>query len=346
MAKDTFNPDYLGLVEETDPSLFDPEEYLRMTRAGGAPVEQDEEPIDVEEMLKALATLEKGQTRVKNQRWYEPEGETPAEKKFKYSDVPETFDDSAPRGEYRKGPGEIPEYDEEGPSVDELLNEFSPLPEEKKSPFKPTEEDLPPEPAAKVSKIEVAKTPIGKKKEVPKAASVAKKTIELSGDVFGEPGKKTQTTKEDEPLKDLRVPWEAFEDTGEVQEEELPWILGSLAAGPAMGLGKAALSGFAKKAAPAAVEESTAMLPKMVDKLVKEVKPISKDTKPILKYGGDVGSKFRQYAKDVGFAPSRATIPKSKASFGADATIDKLLRMVREGKLPAEKARQILSKMG
>lgn len=345
MAKDTFNPDYLGLMEDTDPSLFDPEEYMRMTRAGGVPVTEDEEPIDVEEMLKALSLLEKGQTRVKSHRWYEPEGETPAEKKFKYSDVPETFDDSAPRGEYRKGPGEIPEYDEEGPSVDELLNEFSPLPEEKKSPFKPTEEDLPPEPSAKVSEVEVSKAPVGKKKEGPKAASVAKKTVELSGDVFGEP-KKTQTTKDDEPLKDLRVPWEAFEDTGEVQEEELPWLLGSLAAGPAMGLGKAALRGFAGKAAPAAAEESAAMLPKMVDKLVKKVKPISKDTAPALKYGGDIGSKFRQYAKDVGFAPTRSVIPKSKASFGPDSTIDKLLRMVREGKLPAEKARQILSRMG
>lgn len=364
MAKDTFNPDYLGIVDEADPALFDIEEYLKAMKSGGVKGKQDEEPIAVEEMLKALGSLEKEQKRIKGQRWYDPEGESPAEKEFKYADIPTTFDDSEPRGEYRAPPGDIPSYDEEGASIDELLEEFSPTKEEKTGPLrKIREDDLPPEPTAKVSEVAVAETPFKKKRDgaktVGKTDSVAKKTVELSGDVFGEKKpEKTQTKKDEDPLTGLNVPWEMMREEG-AEEEELPWLLGSLAAGPAMGLGKAAAKGIAgklgsKAVKPAveklgselagpAVEETTSALPRLVEKMARS--KVKDDLEPAMKYTRDVGNKFREYAKKEGFTPQRK-LPSSLAGrMKANPEIDRLLRMVREGKLPAEKARQLINRM-
>ena len=191
--KNTFDAEYAGLFDPQDEQLFDEKNY-RLKKQLGV-VAGDEEPVSVQEMLKALESLEAEKESIRGKRW-NTGTDTEAEKKFKYGDVPEQVTETPSGKELRNAPGDLHNYDDlfSGDIVTE-------------------EREGPKEPKLGLEKTTVSKTPA--KKGKPVGSSVSKEKIELSGD----------------SLKPIRPPSWVIEEKDAIekskkqkpQEDDVPW---------------------------------------------------------------------------------------------------------------------------
>lgn len=248
-----FNNNYSGLFEpEQEEALFDVEDF-NLRKKKGIPAIEGKETVDVEEMLKALKSLEDEKESVRGRNWYK-DFETVAEREGKHGTIPEQVAEIPEGGEWNPSPGELDDYMKYG------MDDEKKAPSEYRVRSMPQGLDKPKSVSASSTKV----ARIAEKKGKPEGASVSKDTVTVSA---GKPEKESSipwSWKKKGPTDSAisGLPGNPFE--GGVEEDEATWgALGLL--GGAGSLAKGLIKKGAKEIPESLGSASKTLWDKMKD---------------------------------------------------------------------------------